>query len=258
LKLEEPFGPQISQSAKNGVLIDPGDRCEVFCRWESVPRRGFTFRDGAPDLRGYLLVKLRLGVAIYLDIQHSASDTSSIAAKDTIPLGASPQVVEAIIDEARKRARRRHLVVIAASCIAIAVAAVMVAGGSGGGGVPAGIGSGEGSDARASYEDALEAAEDPKDRDDIRATLDDCLDHPGDCIRNPQDYPQLREVKTSCGPADHPGRCGLPGLTAILDCQTGGEEKYGLAGIAGNSRARASGGQFIRVIGGGADERCRL
>lgn len=120
-ELEQALVTKRSERAQDGVGVDAELGREVARGRKPLPGRGLTVRDGSSNLRGDLGVQIRWFGRIHLDIHHDASDTSIITLRDQeaavalntrLPAHPHPGEVEAseaLIREARQRARRRHL-----------------------------------------------------------------------------------------------------------------------------------------------------
>ena len=95
---------------------------------------GLSVSERPTDLGSDLLVKIQRRLAIHLDAQHDTRHTSFIPVEaPSIP--PTQQELDALIEEARQRARRRRMgyaAVIATTAIGIAVAIAFGGGGSGG------------------------------------------------------------------------------------------------------------------------------
>ena len=120
-ELEQALVTKRSERAQDRVGVDAELSCEVARGWEPLPGLGLALRDGSSNLRGHLCVQIGWLERIHLDIQHDASDTSIITLRDQeavvalnthLPAHPDPGEVEAseaLIREARQRARRRRL-----------------------------------------------------------------------------------------------------------------------------------------------------
>jgi photosystem II stability/assembly factor-like uncharacterized protein len=119
-KVEQPLIAKLPQCTQDRVRVH-GKHCG------KVPRRrqpfawaGFTLSDGTPDLRRDLLVEIGRLLAVHLDTEHGASDTSFTEGQRLSVLTPRPpgpprhdeppdvEALEALIEEARRRARRRR------------------------------------------------------------------------------------------------------------------------------------------------------
>ena len=120
-ELEQALVTQRSERAQDGVGVDAELGREVARGREPLPGLGLAVGDGSPDLRGDLGVQIGWFEGIHLDIQHDTSDTSIITLRDQeaavaldtrLPAhlaSGEVEAPEALIREARQRARRRHL-----------------------------------------------------------------------------------------------------------------------------------------------------
>ncbi len=80
-ELEQALVAELAEGAEDGVGVDAEDGGEVFGGWESFAGFCFAVGDGAADLAGDLMVELSRVLAVDLDTEHSATDTSSISLK---------------------------------------------------------------------------------------------------------------------------------------------------------------------------------
>ena len=131
-ELEQPFVAEEAQRAQDGVGVDLEHGGEIAGGREALARRCFAVGDRAADLGGDLLVQLDWLVAVDLDTDHGASNSSSIMGSVLVP----PSVTEveherepivdpeALIEEARQRQQRRRRRIAGALVVAVAVGAL--------------------------------------------------------------------------------------------------------------------------------------
>lgn len=120
-ELEQALVTQRPERAQDGVGVDAELGREVARGRKPLPGLGLAVRDGSPDLRGDLGVQVGWFEGVHLDIQHDTSDTSIITLRDqeaavvldtrlpAHPASGEVEASEALIREARQRARRRRL-----------------------------------------------------------------------------------------------------------------------------------------------------
>ena len=147
-ELEQSFVAKEPEGAQHGVGVDAEYGGEVLSRRQSFAGFGFAVGDGTADLGCDLFVEIGGVGLVDLDRDHRASDTSTIVGEVLMSVAAPPRgneasasvehdAIEALIEEARERARRRRRVYgAAASVVAVAAMAAIVgfngAGSSGG------------------------------------------------------------------------------------------------------------------------------
>lgn len=137
-KLEQSLVPQGPKRSQHRVGVDPDHGRQVTRRWKTLARFCLTVSDGAPDLGGNLLVQVRRIAPVNLDIQHGASNTSSIVPVEAPPSPPVDDELDALIEEARRRARRRRIGYTAVIVGVLAAAGGLYLGFSGGGGADGG------------------------------------------------------------------------------------------------------------------------
>jgi photosystem II stability/assembly factor-like uncharacterized protein len=129
-KLEQPLVAELSERAQDRVRVDAQHRRQVTCRRESIAGLGLSLCDRPTYLAGDLLVKIDGLVAVELDMKHGASNTSVIGGHEMSVITPRPpsfdevpeaEALEALIEEARRRARRRRRGYAACALVAFAV-----------------------------------------------------------------------------------------------------------------------------------------
>jgi hypothetical protein len=75
-KLEEPFVAQLPERAQDGVAIDLKDGSQVTRRRQPLAGAGLSLGDRAPDLGCNLLMEIDRLLAVDLDLEHGASNSS--------------------------------------------------------------------------------------------------------------------------------------------------------------------------------------
>ena len=133
-KLQQALVSKGAKRAQDGVRVDPDDGGEVTRRREALTRFRLAVGDRASDLRGHLLVQIRGVLPINLDSEHDASNTSSIVPVDAPPRAPEQEELDALIEEARRRARRRRWGAILILAAIGALVYVVIGHGGGGGG----------------------------------------------------------------------------------------------------------------------------
>ena len=144
-KLQQPFVPQRAKRTQDGIPVDPENRSEISCRWESLSRTGFTGGERPPNFCGDQRMDIAWFVTQNLAPHHGAMYLSFIVSvtqgrervvhadsNPSEPNGAAP---DALIEEARRRRRRRlavYATVVAGGAIAIGFAAFGSRGGGSG------------------------------------------------------------------------------------------------------------------------------
>lgn len=126
-ELEQPLIPEEAQRAKDGVGVDLEHGSEVAGGWQPLTGLRFAVGDRTPDLGGNLLVQLGRLVAVDLDTDHGASNSSSIMPPVLLPprfTGMEHETellvdLEALIEEARQRQRRRRRRMAAAVAVTL-------------------------------------------------------------------------------------------------------------------------------------------
>lgn len=117
-ELQQALVAKHAQRPQDGVLVDPDHRSQVAGRRQPVAGPRLAIGDRAPDLGGDLDVQVHGLSPVHLDFKHGASNTSFI-----VPVEAPARTAEAndeldaLIEEARRRARRRRLGYLA--CVAV-------------------------------------------------------------------------------------------------------------------------------------------
>jgi len=137
-EFEQAFVAELAECAQDSVGVDAEDGGEVFGGWESFAGFGFAVGDGAADLAGDLFVQVEGIAGIELDIPHSASHCSVIRDEVALTVTTPPRRpeteqdrdleqrvadLEALIEEARRRARRRRGIYAAVVLAALGAAA---------------------------------------------------------------------------------------------------------------------------------------
>src|SRR3954465_4879059 len=126
-ELEQSLVAQRPQGAKDCVRVDPEHGREVPSGRQPLTRFRFAIGNRAAELCGDLLMELNVVVAIDLDAEHGASDTSFIG-HGCQPTHPRPRaVLKALIEEARRRARKRRLIYAAAATTLLLTIAVVLA-----------------------------------------------------------------------------------------------------------------------------------
>lgn len=77
-EVEQSFVSKDMQRADDGVLVDPENRSQVNSRGQAIALGGFAVGDGAPNLRGHLLVKRSGIVLVDLGSSHGTVRHSTI------------------------------------------------------------------------------------------------------------------------------------------------------------------------------------
>lgn len=134
-KLEQPLVSKDSEGAPHGICIDVKDGCEVSSGWQPLASSCLTLSDCASDLRRDLVVQSEVFVTVYLDSEHGAINSSTMAAPtETVILEAElhqkrPDGPVLLIPEARGRQRHRHRrVAVMVIVLALGLVAVVAAG----------------------------------------------------------------------------------------------------------------------------------
>jgi Tol biopolymer transport system component len=144
-EFEQSFVAKRAQRAENGVRVHAEHRGEIAGGRQALTRPGFAVRDRAADLCRHLFVQLGRVVAVDVDTDHGASNSSFIVTVTSPPRPPRPQPAgdpDALIKEARDRQRRRRrrvaavLVVLALAGVAYAVDRNLSGGGPTARGVP--------------------------------------------------------------------------------------------------------------------------
>lgn len=109
-EFEEAFVAELAKRSQDRVRVDLEDGSEVFRRRQPFARFCLAVRDRAAELGSNLGVKLDRIVAVHLDGEHGASHSSSIVSDVSMTASPEPRrsFLQAVIEEARKRARRRR------------------------------------------------------------------------------------------------------------------------------------------------------
>jgi hypothetical protein len=113
-ELDDALVAQVAQSTQNGVGVDAQDGRHIARRRQPFAGRGLAVGDRAAERGRDLLVQIQRRVAVELDADHGASDTSFMSG-----IAAAPSL-DPLIAAARRRTRRRRAGVVA---IAAATAA---------------------------------------------------------------------------------------------------------------------------------------
>ena len=113
LEVEQAFVTEDPEGAQDGVSVHVELGGEIPGRRQPFPRGGLAVRDRPPYLRCHLFMQLDGLVAVQLDAEHGASDTSFIGPPVQTPSRIDPApsteaATEALFEEARRRARRRR------------------------------------------------------------------------------------------------------------------------------------------------------
>ena len=93
-ELEHAFIAEQSQGAEHGIGVHAQHCGQILGRGEPFTGLGLAVGDGAADLACDLLVEVGGVGLVYLDIQHGASNTSAISAREvamTVHRSASPK-----------------------------------------------------------------------------------------------------------------------------------------------------------------------
>jgi hypothetical protein len=130
-ELEQAFVAEEAQRTQDGVRVDLEHGGEVAGGRETLAWLCFTVGDRAADLGGDLLVQLGWVVAVDLDTDHGASNSSFIMGSALLPPGVAeiekerePSVdPEALIREARQPQRRRRLFIALVAVILVGIGA---------------------------------------------------------------------------------------------------------------------------------------
>ena len=133
-ELQQSFVSEDVQGPQHGVLVHPEHGSDVLGEGQAVSGASLAVGDGAPDLRGNLVVQRERSRPVEVDIQHGPSDSSSMmkAGQERGSLlidapgreGARSARIQALFEEARRRGRRRRLTYAAISMI-LAIAAAL-------------------------------------------------------------------------------------------------------------------------------------
>ena len=78
-EVEQSFVTQEAHRAENGVRVDPEHSRKVTCRRQPLAGFRLSLGDCAPELRSDLMVQVERLIAINLDVNDDAIDTSVIA-----------------------------------------------------------------------------------------------------------------------------------------------------------------------------------
>lgn len=133
-KLKQALVPQGAKRTQDRVRIYAEHGGQVTC-WRQAPSSlGLALGDCAADVRGDLFVEVGRIVAVDLDSKHGASNNSSIVSVQAPPRPSPQDELDALIEEARRRARRRRLAYVAVVAGLLTVAGGLYAGFGGGGG----------------------------------------------------------------------------------------------------------------------------
>ena len=147
-ELEKALVPELTERTQHGVRVDAENVGEVFRGRKALAGPRLAVGDCPPDLAGDSLVEVERVVAADLDIPHGASDSSFSRRKvSSVPvtvlhrsteaqddLEQRVAALEALIEEARRRARRRRSIygAIVLAALGTAVWASFDVGGNGG------------------------------------------------------------------------------------------------------------------------------
>jgi hypothetical protein len=112
-ELEQTFVAQCTQRAQHGIRVDPENGGEVTRGRESLACLRLAFGDRAAELGGDLFVQAEPLAAVYLDMEHSASNSSFMPDKnDTL-----------LVQASRRASRRRRWYALAATFLLVSIAA---------------------------------------------------------------------------------------------------------------------------------------
>ena len=131
-ELEQPLLAQEAEGPQDGVGVDLEHRGEIARGWEALAGLCFAVGDRAPDFGRDLLVEFGRLVAVDLDTDHGASNSSPIMGSVLLPPSFTgvehergPVVdPEALIEEARLRQQRRRRRIAGALVVAVALGAL--------------------------------------------------------------------------------------------------------------------------------------
>lgn len=124
-ELQQPLVAESAQRPQHGVRVDAEHGREVTCGRETLAGPRLAVRNRAPDVSSDLVVQAEGLVAVDLDIQHGASNSSFMtrATGD----GSAERPPRTLIARAWRRARRRRRYSLAA-LVVLALAAALAAG----------------------------------------------------------------------------------------------------------------------------------
>ncbi len=120
-ELKQPLVAQLSQRSQDSVGVDIEYGGEVSGGWEALSGGCLALRDRAADLCGYLVVEQHRLIAVDLDTQHRASNTSVIL--EGIGRYLAP-ARWAVIKDARRRQRRRQRQILTIATVLLAAATI--------------------------------------------------------------------------------------------------------------------------------------
>jgi hypothetical protein len=144
-EVEETFVAQTPQGPKNRVGVDPEDSGQIACRRESFTRSALPLGDSPADLPRNLLVEIGRLFRVYLDSIHSAVYSSTMVftgspsrpgcppgpdikpGVDIEDVDGAVEAARALIEEARRRHRRRLKVTGIGILVLVLLAGLLVA-----------------------------------------------------------------------------------------------------------------------------------
>jgi hypothetical protein len=121
-EIEQSLLTQATQRPEHGVRVYPDDRRQVLSGRQPLAGRRLAIGDRASDLGSHALVEVTSFGVVQLDFQHGARQNSVIPPVTTTPAHSHERELEALIEEARRRTRRRRFGYLAAIVASLALA----------------------------------------------------------------------------------------------------------------------------------------